>query len=128
MENCIFCSIATHTLDTHEVIWEDESHIAFLDIKPLKAAHTLVIPKKHTDYIHNLTDTEHTALMLASKQVAAKLKSHVECKLIAYIVEGQSVAHVHVHLIPLHEHEKLAEFKTRDVSREELAVLAKTIR
>jgi histidine triad (HIT) family protein len=46
MEECIFCGILGGQLPA-SVIYEDESAVAFLDIRPIHAGHTLVIPREH---------------------------------------------------------------------------------
>jgi diadenosine tetraphosphate (Ap4A) HIT family hydrolase len=46
MQNCVFCSVVKNNTPHHEIWYEDENHIAFLDYKPTGRAHTLVIPKK----------------------------------------------------------------------------------
>lgn len=82
-------------------IAEDERYFAFLDINPLKAGHTLVVPKQETDYFFDLDDDHLAGLMLFSKKVAQALKAAVPCNRIAVAVVGLEVAHVHVHLIPM---------------------------
>ena len=51
-------------------IAEDENYFAFLDIYPLKAGHTLVIPKKETDYVFDLEITANRADCLSIIGVA----------------------------------------------------------
>lgn len=43
---CIFCEIVTGPAPAH-VLWEDETTMAFLDVKPAVDGHMLVIPKAH---------------------------------------------------------------------------------
>jgi histidine triad (HIT) family protein len=82
-------------------IAEDERYFAFLDINPLKAGHTLVVPKQEIDYIFNLDDDLLAGLIIFSKKVAAAIESVVPCNRIAVAVVGLEVPHVHVHLIPM---------------------------
>jgi histidine triad (HIT) family protein len=99
-----------------KIIWESETHLAFLDIQPIQDGHTLVIPKKCTDYIFDLEDGEYTELMLASKEVAILLKQKLECKRVCVIVEGYAVPHTHVHLIPTDSDQDLKkENRKRDL-------------
>lgn len=44
MENCIFCKIVNGEIPSTKV-FEDENFLAFLDIRPVSAGHTLIIPK-----------------------------------------------------------------------------------
>ena len=43
---CIFCDILSGKRDGH-ILYEDDSHLVFLDKYPIDDGHTLVIPKKH---------------------------------------------------------------------------------
>ena len=82
-------------------IAEDAKHFAFLDINPLKEEHTLVIPKKETDYIFDLTDSEYSDLNLFAKKVAEAIKEAIPCSRVGVAVMGMEVPHAHIHLIPL---------------------------
>jgi histidine triad (HIT) family protein len=79
----------------------DENYFAFLDINPLRAGHTLVVPKKETDYIFDLDDKQLTGLILFSKKVAAAIKAAFPCNRIGVAVLGLDVPHAHIHLVPL---------------------------
>ncbi len=83
------------------VIAEDEFHLAFLDVNPLKEGHTLVIPKKEVDYLFDIQDKDLENLILFSKKVAIKIKSKIPCKKIGMSVIGLEVPHAHIHLIPM---------------------------
>ena len=50
-------------------IAEDDKYFAFLDINPLKAGHTLVVPRQETDYIFDLDDEMLAGLILFSKRL-----------------------------------------------------------
>src|SRR5665648_423285 len=82
-------------------IAEDENHFAFLDINPLKPGHTLVIPKKETDYIFDLDDSQLAGLIIFSKKVAAAIKNVIPCNRIGVAILGLEVPHAHIHLVPM---------------------------
>jgi histidine triad (HIT) family protein len=82
-------------------IAEDDRYFAFLDINPLKAGHTLVVPKQETDYILDLDDDQLAGIAVFSKKVARAIESVIPCKRIAFAVVGLEVPHAHVHLIPM---------------------------
>lgn len=84
-------------------IAEDERHFAFLDINPLTKGHTLVIPKRETDYIFDLSDEETAALNVFAKKVALAIQKAIPCKRIGTCVMGMEVPHAHIHLIPLNK-------------------------
>jgi histidine triad (HIT) family protein len=83
------------------IIEEDEFHLAFLDVNPLKEGHTLVIPKKEIDYIFDIEDQDLERLVLFAKKVAIKIKSKIPCTKIGMSVLGLEVPHAHIHLIPM---------------------------
>jgi histidine triad (HIT) family protein len=96
----IFTKIVNRNLPAY-IVEEDEKHMAFLDIRPLKEGHTLVIPKREVDYILDLSSEEFAALWTFAKSVAMRLEKAVACKRIALVVLGMEVPHAHIHLIPI---------------------------
>lgn len=82
-------------------IAEDDRYFAFLDINPLKAGHTLVVPKQETDYIFDLDDKILSGLVLFSKKVAVAIKHTFPCNRIGVAVLGLEIPHVHIHLVPM---------------------------
>ncbi len=109
-------------------IAEDERYFAFLDINPLMAGHTLVVPKVETDYIFDLPDAELSGLVLFSKKVAMAIEKAIPCVRIGVAVIGLEIPHVHIHLVPMN---KMADinFKNPKLSftPEEFTKIAKRI-
>lgn len=96
----IFSRIISGEIPSYKVA-EDENYYAFLDINPLAAGHTLVVPKKEVDYIFDLDDETLACMMVFAKRVAAKIKEVTACKRVAVVVLGLEVPHAHIHLIPI---------------------------
>lgn len=96
----IFSRIAAGETPSYKVA-EDKDHFAFLDINPVHAGHVLVIPRKETDYIFDLSDEEYASLMLFAKRVAKAIRKAIPCKKVGVTVIGLDVNHVHVHLVPM---------------------------
>lgn len=82
-------------------IAENEAFFAFLDINPLAKGHTLVVPKRETDYLFSLDDEELGQMMVFAKKVAAAIEKAMPCKRIAVAVIGLEVPHAHIHLVPI---------------------------
>jgi histidine triad (HIT) family protein len=80
---------------------EDDRYIAFLDVKPLKAGHTLVVPRHEVDYIFDLDDDTLAGMMIFARKVAKAMKEVIECNRIGIAVIGLEVPHAHIHLIPI---------------------------
>lgn len=96
----IFSKIINGEIPCYKIA-EDEKHLAFLDIMPLKEGHVLVIPKREEDYIFDLEDEELGELMVFAKKVAKGMKQVLSCKKIGVTVIGLEVPHTHIHLIPI---------------------------
>jgi histidine triad (HIT) family protein len=96
----IFTRIIKGEIPCYKVA-ENDLFFAFLDINPLKAGHTLVVPKKETDYLFDLDDNDLTGIIVFSKKVAAAIRTAYPCNRIGVAVLGLEVPHAHIHLIPM---------------------------
>jgi len=96
----IFTKIIKGEIPCYKIA-EDEDYFAFLDINPLRAGHTLVVPKEETDYIFDLADDKLSGIIIFSGKVAAAIKTAFPCKRISVAVLGLDVPHAHIHLIPM---------------------------
>ncbi len=100
----IFTKIIQGSIPSYKIA-EDDRFYAFLDINPLRAGHTLVVPKfaedKELDYIFDLDDDTLGAMMIFAKRVAARIREVTGCTRVAVVVLGLEVPHVHIHLIPI---------------------------
>lgn len=96
----IFTKIINGEIPCYKIA-EDERYFAFLDINPLKAGHTLVVPKKETDYIFDLDDDQLKGIIIFSKKVAAAIKTAFPCNRIGIAILGLEVPHAHIHLVPM---------------------------
>ncbi len=105
MADCIFCKIAQKEIPAN-LVYEDESVLAFRDLEPQAPVHVLVIPKKHIESL------------LALEMQDRDLASHILCDVIPKLAKelgvdqkgfrvvantgeegGQSVKHLHFHLL-----------------------------
>jgi histidine triad (HIT) family protein len=109
-------------------IAEDDRYFAFLDINPLMAGHTLVVPKAETDYIFDLNDNDLSGLILFSKRVALAIEKAIPSARIGVAVLGLEVPHVHIHLVPMNTMNDI-NFKNPKLkfTPEEFAKIAKKI-
>ena len=96
----IFTRIVNGEIPSYKIA-EDENYFSFLDINPLAEGHTLVIPKKETDYIFDIEDEDYKGLFLYAKRVAAAMRKVIACERIGIAVIGLEVRHAHIHLVPL---------------------------
>lgn len=98
----IFSKIINGEIPCYKVA-ETNEFLAFLDVRPLTAGHTLVIPKQEVDYIFDMEDEPFAALHLFAKIVAKGVKQVIPCKKIGVAVVGLEVPHAHIHLVPINE-------------------------
>lgn len=116
----LFEKIANQELPGY-IIWETNTHCAFLNIYPSAKGHTLVIPKKNIgDNLFNLDDTDYQELMHASKQVAQLLMKKMKLERIFVSVEGIEVPHVHIHLLPAQPGISMEKLSRYEASTDEL--------
>ena len=98
----IFSKIISGEIPSYKLA-EDDRFFAFLDINPLAKGHTLVVPKKETDYIFNIEDRDLGDMMVFAKKLAHAIEKVVPCKKVGIAVIGLEVPHAHIHLIPINE-------------------------
>ena len=102
MENCVFCKIVKGEIPCVK-IWEDEKHLAFLDLNPNTEGMTLVVTKDHFDSdATDMPEEAYSSLMLAAKKVAKILEKGLDVKRVAIVMEGLGVNHTHIKLYPIH--------------------------
>ena len=124
---CVFCEIVAGRAPAIR-IHEDDDYLAILDIRPFTRGHTLVIPKRHSV---DLTDTPAGTLtgMLALGQRiarATRVSGLAATGNNVAINDGksamQSVVHIHLHVIPRRDGDKVSFVKgmllRRDPDRE----------
>ena len=109
---CVFCEIAAGRSEA-EIVLEDEHCLAFLDIRPLFPGHCLLIPRCHHETLPDLPPGLITPLFvnaqLLSRAVPAALQA--EGSFIAMNNKvSQSVAHLHVHVVPRNRKDGLKGF------------------
>ena len=123
----IFEKIVAGEIPSHKV-WEDEKHLAFLDIRPVAPGHTLVIPKRAVDPLFEMPEADYLALMAFAKRVADRLKERLSCERVCLSIVGFEVPHAHIHLIPARSVMDFPWPGGKATSSQELAEMAKIIR
>lgn len=96
----IFSRIIAGELPSYKVA-EDDNFYAFLDINPITWGHTLVVPKKETDYLFDIEDKDLADMTVFTKRVAEAIKKAIPCRKVGMAVLGLEVPHAHIHLVPL---------------------------
>jgi histidine triad (HIT) family protein len=103
-EECVFCQIVNGEVPCAELLGTERA-ISFLDISPVNPGHALVVPRRHTNSLVELTQEElHTCIFMVQRVARASvratgaegfnvLQNNGACA-------GQEVPHVHFHVIP----------------------------
>jgi len=121
----IFAKILRGEIPSHRV-YEDDDVVAFMDVMPQAAGHTLVVPKAPSRNLLDADPAVLSKLMPVVQTIARAAKTAFAADGITIIqfneaTAGQTVFHLHVHVIPRHEDVPL---KTHARGMEDGAVLA----
>lgn len=119
MDDCIFCKIVKGIVPSLK-IYEDKNFFAFLDINPIRQGHTLLIPKKHIDYVFDYADPEYSEIFRLAKKLSIKIKKATNAKKIGIAVEGIAVGHLHIHLVPVNKGNDLDPCLARPADKKDL--------
>lgn len=134
--DCIFCKIVAGEVPSSKV-FEDETCVAFLDVAPIRAGHTLVVPKDHAPSLAGLEPEIGAHVFQAGQKVAAALYGGLGCDGVSVFLAdgaaaGQEVFHAHLHLLPRFDGDGLGSAFRLDeeemASREDLEAVAEKIR
>ena len=96
----IFSKIINGEIPSYKIA-ENDLFYATLDVFPLVPGHTLVVPKKETDYIFDLSEEELDQILSFSRPIAKAIEKAFPCKRCGIAVIGLEVPHAHVHLVPI---------------------------
>ena len=110
MADCIFCKIIAGEIPSY-TIYEDEEFKVFLDINPASKGHALIVPKVHYANIYDIDEEVVARAMKLAKKLATRMTKVLGCDGFNLLqnnneVEGQTVFHFHMHLIPRYENAK----------------------
>ena len=124
----IFTKIISGEISSFKVA-ENENFLAFLDIFPIAKGHVLVIPKRETDYLFDISKDEYLELWKFAQQVAKAMDKVLDCNRIGVAVIGLEVPHAHIHLVPLNTLSDINfERPKLSFSEEEMNTVAQMIR
>jgi histidine triad (HIT) family protein len=123
----IFTRIIEREIPAH-ILHEDDDFLAFLDARPIREGHTLVIPKTEIDDVFDLSNPLLSGLLPFARPVAKAIQEVTRATRIGIAVIGIEVPHAHVHLVPIDGLDDLDFRRARPASEEELAPTAERIR
>jgi len=99
-KDCIFCKIVSGEIKSN-IIYKDDSTIAFPDINPIAATHVLIVPKKHIESVLTIGETEGSdlAAMFNAASEISKEKGVDSFRLSFNAGKFQHVPHLHMHFL-----------------------------
>jgi len=103
-ENCIFCKILAGEIPS-TAVYEDDDFKAILDVNTAARGHVIILPKNHAANIYELPDEDASKIMVVAKKIATAIEKAYRCDGVNILqnngeAAGQTVFHLHVHVIP----------------------------
>ena len=102
MADCVFCKVISGEV-TAPIVHEGTDTVAFLDHRPVFKGHTLVVPREHIVTLPELPSAQLEPLFAEVQRVATAITSGLGAQgtfVAVNNVVSQSVAHLHVHVVP----------------------------
>lgn len=99
---CLFCDIIAGTTPA-TIVLETEEVVGFLDVRPVFKGHTLLVPREHLVTLSDLPEALMVPLFGTAQRVADAITSGLGAQgtfVAMNNVVSQSVAHLHVHVVP----------------------------
>jgi len=129
---CIFCDIIQGKKQGH-FIYEDDTHVAFLDKYPIDHGHSLVLPREHFEKITDMTADKVGDLFSKVPKIAKAIIQTINADAFSMAQNNgraakQIVPHVHVHIIPRFNDKGTIWTKREIVNDDALKILAEKIR
>ncbi|BAN01804.1 HIT family protein [Ilumatobacter coccineus] len=99
---CVFCGVVER-VEPADVVFADDHVVAFLDRRPLFHGHTLVVPRRHVVTLADLHADEVGPFFQRVRHISAEMPAELGCSgtfVANNNIVSQSVAHLHVHVVP----------------------------
>jgi histidine triad (HIT) family protein len=133
MSNCVFCRIVAKEIPA-TVVHEDQHTLAFMDIGQVNPGHVLVAVKTHAEDIFALDEAQVAAVFRSAAKVARAIRGAFAPQGLSLYqangaAAGQTVLHLHIHLVPRYEGDGMAlTWPVKNPPREKLTEYADKIR
>jgi histidine triad (HIT) family protein len=111
-----------------QILREDDDYLAFLDVRPIREGHSLVVPKVEIDDVFDLPDSLLSGLLVFARPVARAIRKATGAPRVGMAVVGLEVPHAHLHLVPIEAITDLEFRNARPADAADLAAVAERIR
>ncbi len=130
--HCLFCDIWDGKKEGH-FVYEDNSHVAFLDKYPIDFGHSLILPRKHYEKITDMTPEDVGTVFSLVPKIAKAILDATNADAFSIAQNNgraakQIIPHVHIHIIPRYNNKGTVWTKRQIINDDELSELAKKIR
>lgn len=109
-------------------VWKDDRCVAFLSINPLRAGHTLVVPREEIDHWIDCPDDLRNHLFSVAQVIGSAIDRVWQPERIGMMLVGLDVPHLHIHVSPIWSTADLDFSRAGSPGRDELAAAADSIR
>ena len=104
MDPCVFCKIVAKEI-TSALVAEDEKAIAFMDIMPARKGHVLIVPKRHSGTMIDVPLDDLMAMTNLVQRISMAVQKAIQPPGLSIVqlngaASGQTVFHIHFHVIP----------------------------
>ena len=124
---CLFCSIVEWSIP-HYRVYEDNSFIGILDINPASKGHTIIIPKKHFQFIGEVESDFSIPIKEITKKIYEALNADANIMINNGQNAGQKINHISISIIPRYENDSInLELSQKKALEEELKELSKIL-
>ena len=100
--SCIFCKIVAGEAPV-SVVYEDESVLALMNIRPIHPGELMVIPKEHIDHFCDVPDDLACRILMQAQRLSRHIRERLKPVRVGLVVHGFGVPHAHLCVVPLHE-------------------------
>ena len=108
--NCIFCKIVAGEAPA-SVVYEDESVLALMNIRPIHPGELMVIPKEHIDHFCDVPDELACRILVQAQRLSRNIRERLKPVRVGLVVHGFGVPHAHLVVVPLHESNDIVSSK-----------------
>ena len=99
--SCVFCAIVAGSAPCSRV-YEDESCLGFMGLRPIHPGELMIIPKAHIDHFCDLPDQLAAHIVTVAQRFSRAIRHTLKPRRVGLVVHGFGVAHAHLIVVPLH--------------------------
>ena len=108
--SCVFCKIVAGE-EPASVVYEDESVLALMNIRPIHPGEMMVIPKEHIDHFCDVPDGLACRILAQAQRLSRNIRERLKPARVGLVVHGFGVPHAHLVVVPLHESNDIVSAK-----------------